>query len=206
MFPGFTGTTRTSMRSACSPVSGRFTPSSVWQRPAVPVKGGAAVTSNSYRVSWQQRWRRRARAALHRRLAARWGAPSALASDTPSPRTGRLASRAANHLFMQDRAPTTSADPGAAQLRLPTASASGRVDLVTARVNYRFGGDPALLPDPRAIPATNIEAQAWGTGAALRPTKRYRLAGERKAGEEAHISAMGDLYQIACWRAVDPHL
>ena len=99
------------------------------------VKGGAAVTSNSYRVN--NRWQARSLASPATTPAG--AARSAPASNTPSPRTGRLAS---STITCSCRTvPTTS--PRRAAACFGTDRIRQDVDLVTARLNYKFGG-PAV--------------------------------------------------------------
>ena len=103
------------------------------------VKGGAAVTSDRYR-------RRNCRApALRSPIASTTPvgvAWSASASNTASPRTGRSAIEY-DHMFMQDKT-YTFINNGVWRRALARCSRTDRirqdVDLVTARINYRWGG------------------------------------------------------------------
>ena len=95
------------------------------------VKGGAAVTSNSYRVNALA-----ARSLASPATTPAGAARSASASNTPSLRTGRLAS---STITCSCRTvPTPS--PRRAALAFGTDRIRQDVDLVTARLNYKFGG------------------------------------------------------------------
>ena len=131
--PALHATTPASTPSACSPVRS-VTPGN---NALLYVKGGAAVTSDRYRSTSRPATGVLVANASTTPAGVAW---SASASNTASPRTGRPAS---NTITCSCRTrPSTS--PTTALRRAGTLFANDRirqdVDLVTVRVNYRWGG------------------------------------------------------------------
>ena len=122
------------MPSACSPARSVY----AFNNALLYVKGGAAVTSDRYRGFATAHRRVRSTNTSTTPVGVAW---SASAWNTASPRTGRSPS---NTITCSCRTGPTPSSTTALPARLARLFGTDRirqdVDIVTARINYRFGG------------------------------------------------------------------